>query len=99
VVMGIFIFQNQAFLGEAGHIKFFRWEVTLITGFWLVMSFVFGVLVYLIIDLPRDIVLKRDLRRKSQEITRLQAELGRVQAVNAAADATSNPDGEKRSRT
>jgi peptidoglycan/LPS O-acetylase OafA/YrhL len=57
--------------------------MTLVLGFWLVLSFVAGALLFLLIDLPRAYSLKRELSRKSQDLARTQFELNRAQAAAA----------------
>lgn len=110
VLLGIFAWRNQTDLGREVNLVFFKNTVPLVLGFWLVLCFLLGLIVYMVIDMPRDIVLKRDLRRKTQEIARLQAEVNRLansanaaNAANAANPANtpqdsfpSNPDLEKR---
>jgi uncharacterized integral membrane protein len=107
LLLGIFAFRNQSYLGKQVDLVFFGNPVSLVLGFWLVLCFLLGLIVYMVIDMPRDIILKRDLRRKTQEIARLQAEVSRLAiAANAANAATaanppqhpypSNPDLEKR---
>jgi uncharacterized integral membrane protein len=100
ILIGIFAFRNQAYLTKQVDLVFIRQAVSMMLGFWLVLCFLVGVLMYMIFDVPRDIILKRDLRRKAQEIARLQFELTRLQ--NAAAGSgqpppyPQNPDLEKR---
>jgi uncharacterized integral membrane protein len=82
-LLGIFAFQNQTFLGEMVQLKLFKYQVSMILGLWLVLSFVCGALLFLSIDLPRTFKLRRELRRKSQDMSRLQTELGRLQSQAA----------------
>ena len=85
LLLGIFAFRNQSYLGKQVDLVFFSNPVSLVLGFWLVLCFLLGLIVYMVIDMPRDLILKRDLRRKTQEIARLQAEVNRL--VNAASAA------------
>lgn len=103
LLLGIFAFRNQSYLGRQVDLVFLSNPVSLVLGFWLVLCFLLGLIVYMVIDMPRDIILKRDLRRKTQEIARLQAEVNRlanasgaVHAANAPHSFPSNPDLEKR---
>lgn len=100
LLLGIFAFRNQHYLGQSVDLVFLSQPISLVLGFWLVLCFLLGLGVYMILDLPRDIVLKRDLRKKSQEIARLQFELNRhINAANAAGiapPAAANTDLEKR---
>lgn len=80
LVIGIFVVLNQSELGRTVPIHFFKVEASLILGFWLVIAFVAGVALFLAIDLPRTLALKRDVRRKANEIARLRAELDRAAA-------------------
>jgi uncharacterized integral membrane protein len=98
VLLGIFCFRNQTYLGQRVDLVFLSQPVSLVLGFWLVLAFLLGLGVYMIVDMPRDIVLKRDLRRKTQEIARLQFEVNRNQnaAGGMQSPSGSNPDLEKR---
>ena len=98
VLLGVFAFRNQTFLGQSVNLVFISQPVSLVLGFWLVASFLSGVLVYMFVDMPRDIVLKRELRRTTQEVARLQAELNRLQsaATGAKPPPPPNQDLEKR---
>jgi uncharacterized integral membrane protein len=99
ILLGIFAFRNQTYLGQPVQLVFIRQSVTMVLGFWLVAGFMCGALLYMIIDLPRDIVLKRDLRRKAHEIARLQSEVNRLHAQSNAQPPAAppyNPDLENR---
>lgn len=104
LLLGIFAFRNQSYLGKQVDLVFFTNPVSLVLGFWLALCFLLGLVVYMVIDMPRDLILKRDLRRKTQDIARLQGEVNRlVNAAGAANPATPaqhalppNPDLEKR---
>ncbi|MDB5102428.1 MAG: hypothetical protein JWP91_117 [Fibrobacteres bacterium] len=96
ILLGVFAWRNQTYLGSPVVLVFFRRPMTLVLGFWLVLSFLLGLLVYMIIDLPRDIAMKSDLRRKSKEIARLQFELNRHLNASAGNPPPPNPDLEKR---
>lgn len=79
ILIGVFAFRNQSYLGQSVELVFIRRPFSMVLGFWLVASFLVGAFLYMIVDLPRDLALKRDLRRKSQEIARLRAEITRLQ--------------------
>jgi uncharacterized integral membrane protein len=98
ILLGVFCFRNQTYLGQRVDLVFLSQPVSLVLGFWLVLAFLLGLGVYMIVDMPRDIVLKRDLRRKTQELDRLRFEVNRNQnAVGSAQPpAAANPDLEKR---
>ena len=98
VVIGIFVFQNQSFLGESGHIRFFKWDVTLIVGFWMVLSFLCGAVLFLILDLPGTISMKLELRRKNQDLKNLQTELASLKASGAGTDSPSQANSRGSSR-
>jgi uncharacterized integral membrane protein len=88
-LLGIFAFQNQHFLSQPVTLAFFKYSATLMLGFWLILTFMTGVLLFLCIDLPRTFSLKRELARKSGDLARAQFELGRIQAQAAEAQAAS----------
>lgn len=79
VLIGVFAFRNQDYLGRSVELVFIRQPFSMVLGFWLVAGFLVGAFLYMIIDIPRDLALKRDLRRKNQEIVRLRAEIARLQ--------------------
>lgn len=81
VLLGIFAVQNQVYLGQKVELKFFPWHASLVLGFWLVVAFLMGMLLFLAIDFPRTLALKRDLRRRNHEVARLQAEVDRLTAT------------------
>ena len=77
VLLGVFAFQNQKFLLTQQELSFFKYHATLAVGFWMLLGFLAGILVYLSVDLPRTLTLKRELRRKSHDLARLQYEMTR----------------------
>lgn len=79
-LLAVFAVQNQHFLTHPVELAFFKYKQTLMLGFWLIISFVAGALLFLLIDLPRAFSLKRELSRKSQDLARTQFELNRAQA-------------------
>jgi uncharacterized integral membrane protein len=78
-LLGTFAFMNQESLGQKLELHFFRYHVTLVFGFWVLLGFLAGALLFLMVDLPRSLSMRRDLHRKSQELARLQFEISRVQ--------------------
>ena len=98
LLLGVFAFRNQSYLGQRVDLVFLAQPVSLMLGFWLVLCFLLGLLVYMVIDMPRDIARKRELRRKTQEIARLQFEVNRHQNASGPLlpGSASNPDLEKR---
>lgn len=92
-LLGVFAFQNQHFLSQPVTLAFFRYSATLMLGFWLLLTFLAGALLFLVVDLPRSFSLKREIARKSGDLARAQFELGRVQAqvVQAQAAAAGLP--------
>jgi uncharacterized integral membrane protein len=79
-LLGYLAFTNQKDLGTSLTLACFKMQLTLVFGFWLLLSFLAGVLLFLVIDLPRTLSLKREVGRKAQEISRLQFELTRIQS-------------------
>ncbi|MDB5048065.1 MAG: hypothetical protein JWO30_1136 [Fibrobacteres bacterium] len=98
VLIGVFTVQNQVYLGQKVELVFIKSHGTLILGIWLIIAFLVGALLFLIIDLPRTLALKRRVRRNSQEIARLQYEVNRLQAASSGAPQPPppQPDLEKR---
>ncbi|MEO6096179.1 MAG: LapA family protein [Fibrobacteria bacterium] len=98
ILLGVFCFRNQTYLGQRVDLVFLSQPVSLVLGFWLVLAFLLGLGVYMVVDMPRDIALKRDLRRKTQELDRLRFEVNRnpSAAVNMPPPVASNPELEKR---
>jgi uncharacterized integral membrane protein len=92
VLIGIFTVQNQVYLGQKVELVFIKYHGTLVLGIWLIIAFLVGMLLFLVIDLPRTLSLKRNVRRKSQEIARLQFELSRLQAAASGAPQPPLPD-------
>jgi uncharacterized integral membrane protein len=88
-----FIFQNQGYLGRPVELVFFSFRQTLMLGFWLILSFSAGSLLFMLVDLPKSFALKRELTRKSQELARVQFELNRAQTQiqQAQAPVPGNP--------
>lgn len=77
-LLAIFAVQNQQILTQPVELSFFKPRQTLMLGFWLVISFTAGSLLFLLVDLPRSFSLKRELARKSQDLARAQSELTRA---------------------
>ena len=78
-LLGVFAFQNQSQLGQQVNLTFLKYSQNLVLGFWLLLSFLAGSVIFLLVDLPRSFSLKRDLARKSQDLARVQFELNRAQ--------------------
>jgi uncharacterized integral membrane protein len=83
-LLGAFAFMNQQSLGQKVELAFFQAHVTLVFGFWILLGFIAGVLLFLMIDLPRSLSMKSELRRKSNELARLQFEIGRLQGPQSS---------------
>lgn len=92
-LLGWFVYQNHGFLGKPVELVFFSFRQTLMLGFWLILSFTAGSLLFMLVDLPKSFALKRELTRKSQELARLQFELTRAQTQiqQAQAPVPGNP--------
>lgn len=84
-LLGVFAFQNQSLLGQPVKLIFLQYNQTLVLGFWLLLSFLAGAMMFLLVDLPRSFSLKRELSRKSQDLARAQFELNRAQAQGQSA--------------
>lgn len=79
-LLGVFAFQNQSLLGQPVNLIFLKYNQTLVLGFWLLLSFLAGSMMFLLVDLPRSFTLKRELARKSQDLARAQFELNQAKA-------------------
>lgn len=95
-LLGWFIYQNQEFLGQPVELVFFNFRQTLVLGFWLILSFSAGSLLFMLADLPKVFALKREVARKSQELARVQFELTRareetIKATEQHAPVPGNP--------
>ena len=73
--LGVFLVQNQKYLGQSVELAFFGWRGTLVLGMWLLISFLAGVLVYFLVDLPSSIAKRLEMRRKLQELVELQSQM------------------------
>lgn len=78
-LLGAFAFMNQESLGQKVELHFLKYHLTLVFGFWVLLGFLTGAVLFLAIDLPRSISMRRDLTRKSNELARLQFEISRLQ--------------------
>ncbi len=98
ILIGILIVQNHAYLGQAEELVFFKYRFTLFQAIWMGLAFTLGATLFLAIDLPRTLSLKRKVRRGALEMAKLQAEIARLQssATIAGKPAVGNPDLEKR---
>ncbi len=75
LTLGIFIFQNQALLGQPTEFVFLQWRLSIILGFWILFSFIAGWLLFLLIDLRKSLQLRMEMRRKDQLIARLEKQV------------------------
>ncbi len=73
MVMAIVLFQNQQSLGMPMELSFLRWSFSLVLGFWILLAFLAGVALFALVDAWRGMMLRLEIRRKDQEIARLQA--------------------------
>jgi uncharacterized integral membrane protein len=79
-VIAVFAFQNQKDLGESLTLSLFKYQQTLVLGFWLLLSFLAGAMLFMLVDLLRSFSLRLELSRRNQEVARLQGELARMSA-------------------
>jgi len=75
LVMAIVLFQNQQSLGTSMEFSFLQWSFSLVLGFWILLAFLTGVVLFALVDTWRGMMLRMEIRRKDQEIARLQAAL------------------------
>jgi uncharacterized integral membrane protein len=97
-VVIVFAIQNQVSLGQRVDFRFLKFSASLVLGIWLILGFIVGALLFLIIDIPSTLALKRSLSRKTEEAAKLQLELTRLKSAAPVANPSqpSNPDSEKR---
>ncbi len=74
-VILVFIFQNQGYLGQPVEMVFIKYRYSMALGFWLVLSFLSGALIWFALDLKRAYGFKRELRRKDDRLVEMQNEL------------------------
>lgn len=79
-VIAVFAFQNQKDLGQSLTLSLFKYQQTLVLGFWLLLSFLAGAMLFMLVDLLRSFSLRLELSRRNQEVARLQGELARMSA-------------------
>ncbi len=92
-LLAYLIFQNQASLGQSVELKCFRFHVTLVLGLWLVIGFLSGAALLLLIDVPRNLALRRELRKKSQELAKLKIEWAKTVAASPFRNPADPPTG------
>lgn len=73
-VIAIVLFQNQQSLGMPMVFSFLHWSFSLVLGFWILLAFVTGVVLFALVDIWRSMLLRMEIRRKDHEIARLQSE-------------------------
>lgn len=79
-VIAIVLFQNQQSLGMPMEFSFLRGSFSLVLGFWILLAFLTGVVLFALADTWRGMMLRMEIRRKEQEIVRQEQEIMRLQA-------------------
>ncbi len=74
-VIAVVLFQNQQSLGMPMEFSFLQWSFSLVLGFWILLAFLTGVVLFALVDAWRGMMLRMEIRRKDHEIARLQSEL------------------------
>ncbi|HLP41784.1 MAG TPA: LapA family protein [Fibrobacteria bacterium] len=87
----VFAFQNQRDLGTPVTLAFLKWQQTLVLGFWLLLSFLAGAVLFILVDMLRSFSLRRELARRTQELSRAQVEVARLQALPLGSQPPSRP--------
>ncbi len=94
-IIGVFIFQNQGYLGQPVELAFLPYRYSMALGFWLVLSFLLGALVWFALDLKKAYRLKSDLNRKDRRLTEMNDEIaeltGRIASLTGEIHALKNP--------
>jgi uncharacterized integral membrane protein len=91
VVFAIVIFQNQTSLGMPLEFSFLKWSFSLVLGFWILLAFVSGIVLFAIVDLWRVMMLRLQLRHRDQEILRLKTAAAALTAAAHSVPTTSHP--------
>ena len=74
LVLGVAVFQNQAELGRSVDFAFMRWRMSFVLGFWMLFSFLAGGFLFLLLDAWRSLRLRLEIRRRDQQIAKLEQE-------------------------
>jgi uncharacterized integral membrane protein len=74
IALAILTFQNQRAFGMPVEFAFLHWSFSLVLGFWILFAFAAGVALFALVDAWRSMMLRLEIRRKDQEITRLKQE-------------------------
>jgi uncharacterized integral membrane protein len=82
IALAVLTFQNQTAFGTPVEFSFLHWSFSLVLGFWILFAFAAGVALFALVDAWRGMFLRLEIRRKDQEIDRLNRE---------AAEAGRNP--------
>ena len=75
VVVIVILFQNQKSLGQDLQFSFLKWDYSLVLGFWILFAFVTGAATFALIDAWKSFFLRMAIRKRDQEIARLEHEL------------------------
>jgi|GEM_PF-7039720 len=90
LVFAVVIFQNQHSLGLPIAFSFLTWSTSLVLGFWILLAFSAGVVLFAFIDAWRVMMLRLELRRRDQEIARLRQIVQQNAPHGSAASTTSS---------
>jgi len=75
ILLAVAVFQNQKNLGLDLEFSFLKWHFSLVLGFWLFFAFLGGAALFALIDAWKRLRLGGEIRRRDQEIARLEREL------------------------
>jgi uncharacterized integral membrane protein len=75
VALAVLVAQNQRAFGMPIEFSFLRWGFSLVLGFWILLAFAAGVVLFALADAWRGLLLRLEIRRQQNEITRLKADL------------------------
>lgn len=75
LILLVALFQNQQALGTTLEFSFLKWTFSLILGFWILFTFVAVAALFVLVGAWRGLWMRREIRKRDQEIVRLTLEL------------------------
>ena len=88
LALGMAAFQNQEQLGRPVEFTFLHWHISFVLGFWILFSFLGGGLLFLMVDAWRNLGLRLEIRRRDQQISKLEREAEAARHTSPPPDET-----------